>query len=101
MGERKTDARPQASAGVQPIPVQVPQLGRALLQQDQAFPRSRHPLRQGSRQLPSKRQARSPAGLAANFKSPRPRARFVRSEVALGASGLIGQGGSHADNLVL
>lgn len=65
LGEREADLQPQADGGLQPAPVGVPQLGRAL-------PPRCHALRQRSRQLPRQYQARIPARLSANFMSPRP-----------------------------
>jgi transposase len=46
-----------------PVPLQEPR--RALLQQAQALPRRRHPIRQTRRQLPRRRQTRLNPNLAA------------------------------------
>ena len=49
---------PNQPPGLLPLSLPLPEPRRALLQQTQALPRHRHPLRQGPRQLPGCRQTR-------------------------------------------
>ena len=65
LGEHPADGPQTGPARVQPLPVSLQEPGRALLQQAQALPRDRHPLRETRDQLPRPRQARSHPHLVA------------------------------------
>ena len=72
LGEHPAPQHPQASVQLQRLGLPAAQPRRALLQPHQALPRPRHPLRQASRQLPRRPQARRNPHLACCIMSPRP-----------------------------
>jgi transposase len=69
MGQHQTDARPQTPPAVQRLPLSLPQPRRTLLQQTQALPCRRHPLRKAQRKLPCSRQTRFSQNLDALYES--------------------------------
>ena len=69
LGQHQAHAAPRKCPGIQPVALPLPQPGRALLQQAQAFQSSRNTLRKARRQLPRARQNRRSPDLDAVYES--------------------------------